>query len=508
MARYSTSKKKTPQTVKNIAGGDAFQASLKLELVSTLLTSFIDDQAYRGRDKVIARIVELCREIKDKLFIAKTAVFARTVFGMRSSSHIVAAVLAKEVKGQPWMGPFLQNVVARPDDITEILAAYFTLYGKRPIPNMFKRPRGLASAFGKFDAYQLGKYREEQRDVKLVDAVNLLRPPLSPKNGTVEVAKDAYWKALSEKRRKELDYKKLPDLVEINTLEALTLGLLKAADTWESMLTAAGKDKKKREKVWKQLIEQKRLGYMALLMNLRNIMQDAPTILPKALESLTNPEFIRKQKILPFRFASAYETMQRLSGTGEILKSLTKAAETSLEGVPKLDGKTLIALDVSGSMSGKPFEIGSMFASALMKANSQDTDLIIFSNGAKYLSLDPTSGVFDSVEHIRKHSEFSGTNFHAIFQTASKKYDRIVILSDMQGWVGRGSLPLAFKEYKSKTGAKPKIWSINLNDYGTLMFPEQDVLCLAGWSDKLLGMMQLLESEPKVMFESIEQLQL
>ncbi len=492
--------------VENLAKGQAYAEGQKLELVSTMLTSFVEDQSYRGRDKVISRLLELVDSIEDKRFVAQAAVFARTKFGMRSVSHLAAAGLAKRVKGQPWMGPFLREVVIRPDDITEILSAYTGLYGFRPLPNMLKQRRGLAGAFAKFDRYQLSKYREETRGIKMVDAVNLLHPKPSSRNGQVQVPRDEYWKALSDQKKEKVKYEELPEVVGIPSLEALTLGLLKSPETWEVLLTQAGSDPKAKAAVWEKLVAERKIGYMALLMNLRNIKEQAPHTLPKALEMLTDPELIRKSLVLPYRFSKAYSLFAKQSGTQEILKALGEAAEVSLERVPRLPGKTLVALDVSGSMEGKPFEIGAMFAVVLAKANM--ADLIIFSNGAKYLTINPAADIFTAVEMIRKHSEFSGTNFHAVFDTANQAYERIILLSDMQGWIGYTAPKQSFQRYQARHKADPKVWSFNLNDYGTLMFPEENVYCLAGWSEKILEVMAVLEQNPEALLDEIRQIQL
>jgi 60 kDa SS-A/Ro ribonucleoprotein len=55
-----------------------------------------------------------------------------------------------------------------------------------------------------------------------------------------------------------------------------------------------------------------------------------------------------------------------------------------------------------------------------------------------------------------------GTNFHAIFETANRAYDRIIILSDMQGWVNYNTPTRSFAEYKRRVGANPRVYSFDL----------------------------------------------
>src|SRR5690349_547395 len=110
-------------TTTNFAGGVAYAESPELEFASVLLTSFLNDQYYRTAAEGIERVRSLMAAIEDKRFLAKAALFARER-GMRSITHLVAAELARTVKGEAWQRRFLSALVQRPDDATEILACY------------------------------------------------------------------------------------------------------------------------------------------------------------------------------------------------------------------------------------------------------------------------------------------------------------------------------------------------------------------------------------------------
>ena len=95
----------------------------------------------------------------------------------------------------------------------------------------------------------------------------------------------------------------------------------------------------------------------------------------------------------------------------------------------------------------------------------------------------------------------------------------MVILSDMQGWMAggynrgayirgayvRGGAPTeAFAGYRKRTGADPKVFSFDLQGYGTLMFPERNVYALAGFSEKVFEVMALLERDREALVHEIE----
>ena len=437
MSRFNRTSSGATKTV-NFAGGEAFIESPKLELVSLMLTSFVKDQYYRGTDESLSKVESLIDAIKDKKFIAKAAIYARNEFGMRSISHVVAAELAKRVKGEEWTKSFYEKVIHRPDDITEILSYYANKYGF-PIPNSLKK--GLAKSFGKFDEYQIAKYRGEGKEFSLIDAVNIVHPKANEKNS--------------------------------KALEALMKGKLRSFDTWEKELSETKGDEKLKKNVWVKLIRERKIGYFALLRNLRNIIEQSPEMLDEALEMLIDEKLIEKSLVLPFRFLTALDEIESLSGKNarKAIIALSKAVDISTKNVPKFEGNTLVVLDESGSMEGQPAKIGSLFAAILVKSNN--ADLMTFSNDARYRSIN----ILDSVTSIANSIRFSGggTNFHSIFQEANDSYDRIIILSDMQGWIGYENPSADFNEYKKRTGAKSKVYSFDLQGYGTLQFPERDV---------------------------------
>jgi 60 kDa SS-A/Ro ribonucleoprotein len=461
----------------NLVGGKAYSQSPELELVSILLTSFANDQFYRSADDTFNQLKALITAC-DKKFIAQAAVYARTQFGMRSITHVVASELARHISGEKWAKEFYSAIVYRPDDMMEIISYHTSKNGK--ITNSIKK--GFAKAFDKFDRYALAKYRGEGKGFKLIDVVNLVHP--------IPVEKNA------------------------DAINALVKGDLKSFDTWETELSKTGQVASSEEEkadlkkdVWIKLIREKKIGYFALLRNLRNIIEQAPEIIPEAIETLTNEAIIKKSLVLPFRFITAFEEIQKLN-TGKIVRdvliALNKAVDISVNNVPKFDGETLVVLDVSGSMTGKPATIGSLFAAVLVKSNN--ADFMVFSDNAAYKNVNP----MDSTITIANSMRFSsgGTNFRAIFKVANKKYNRVIILSDMQGWIGNETPTREFNLWKQATGANPFIYSFDLQNYGSMQFPETNVFCMAGFSEKVFDIMKLMEQDKKALINEIKKVPL
>jgi len=473
MSRFNTP---TPGTkTVNKAGGEAYTQSYELELVSVLLTSFANDTFYEKAEDKFDRLKDLIKHV-DPLFAAKAAVFARKEFGMRSITHVLACELAPYVSKNIWGKNFYEQVINRPDDMTEIIS--YMIASKQKVPNAMKK--GFAAAFNRFDAYALSKYRMEGKAVKLIDVVNLVHPKATEKNTAA--------------------------------LKGLVEGTLKSVDTWEAKLTEAGKAEgdtiTNKKEAWTEMITSGKLGYFALLKNLRNILESAPELTDAVCLQLTNRDKIKKSLVLPFRFFTAIKELEQLPNSRNLVAAIGRAAEISLDNVPSLPGKTLIAVDVSGSMNGKPQEIARMFGAVLYK--KCDSNLLTFDDRARFITLNPDDSLLGLMDRIPFTG--GGTNFNSIFDALTGPVERIVILSDMQAWMNSGwgsNNPRdSFNSYKARTLANPKVYSFDLNNYGSMQFPEQNVFCLAGFSDKIFSIMTVLEEDRNALINKINSVEL
>lgn len=483
MGRFNKPKtKKMSASHHNRAGGESFKQSKRLAFISILLSSFLGNKYYRSADSEMEELANFVK--KDPKFAAKGAIYARNEYGMRSVTHVVAAEIAHEVSGKEWPKYFFSRVVYRVDDMMEILAYYLDKYGK-PIPKNLRK--GFRHAFNKFDNYQIAKYKKSSAEISLVDVVNIVHPYPTDRN------KEA--------------------------LKKLVNGNLGGAKTWETGLTQAGNDEKEKEQVWYDLLESGKLGYFATLRNLRNIAQQAPDALDMALNIITDKERIEKTLVMPFRYTTAMDAIDEMNSSvkSKIKMALSEAVDKSLRNVPSLEGKTAVLLDDSGSMQGHgfgrmktsnviPIEIGSLFASVLVKSN--DADLVMFSSDARHVAVNKNDSVMTIRDQLMQNIAAAGTDFGNAIDILDKKYDRIIILSDMQAWertlVGGESVMAAYKNYRNNYNVNPKLYSWDLNGYGDMQFPEKDVFCLAGWSDKVFDMMQMLEDDSNTLVNAVE----
>lgn len=482
--------KSTGKTVvANYMGGKSFTMPEKERLAFAVLTTFLEDKYYESSDDRVKRIASLVKAIaaKDPLFVAKLAIVTRREFHMRSSSHVLVGELAKNHKGDSLVSKTVYELAERPDDLTEIVA-----YLSKPFPNQIKK--GVSKALNKFDDYSLGRYRGKGKEVSLVDLFNLFHPkPLT------ETQNELYSSIVNDE--------------------------LRSRDTWEKKLSEGG-DK---TEAWTDLVNSGKLGYMALLRNLRNIIEhsDVATI-RKALAVLQDPERVKKSKQLPFRFINAYEAVMDKKSEGlefeknvnivdEVKQALEKAIDASIANIPALKGKTVILSDNSGSMAGdgggssvisamsntKSSSIANLFAT-MYWSKAENTYVGLFGDELINPELDRSKSLFDN---FKKTQEVGGkvgrSTEHGLFTafenliSSKEKVGRIIIFSDQQvgeeNWYGHGgsyngNFNKLLQEYR-KISPETLIYSVDLHGYGNSM-TNGGVTTMAGWSEKIFDIME------------------
>ena len=435
-------------TTKNIEGHVALKMELKEKLITEVLTSFFNEGKFYG-DNSLEIVNDLRKVIKiDPKFVANLAIYARKEIHLRSISHVMVSELAYDVQGKKYIRRVLNQVVERVDDMAEILSYYLNIYGKL-IPNSSKK--GLGDYFLRFDEFSLAKYNSA-KEIKLKDIVNLVHP--KPNNNE------------QSKMFKRL----LEDNLEIPF-------------TWEIMLSSEGNNKS----TWEKLIESNKLGYMAILRNLRNIIKANPDNINKVYEVLESENRVKKSKQLPFRYSTS--------------------------NIERLSGKTFISTDVSGSMSNRVSqkidmtcaEIGTLLMSI---ANSICHEAITstFDTSFKLTSLATKNGIIANAKFIKPTWGETDLSLPIRYLLQNKIYvDRIVLLSDNEINSGYDRVcQIYINQYRKKVNPNVWIHAIDLLGYGTQQFKGEKVNIIAGWNEKILEFIPNVEKGLDTIKEKIE----
>lgn len=375
-------------------GARAYQLNPLLQLRRSVMACMLwEREFYESGETIAGRIMNLCEKV-DPREIAELAIEARSNMRLRHVPLLLLVALVKHGQGK-MVGETIYQVIQRADEMTEFLSLYWR-DGRSPLTKQMKV--GLARAFHKFDAYQLAKY-DRPGMVKLRDVLFLSHAkPVGPEQ-------EKMWRQLAD-------------------------GELPAADTWESNLSS-GEDKRE---TFERLIREKKLGYMALLRNLRKMSEVGVS---SGLIKSALVEGARYSKALPFRFIAAAKHAPQFE------RELDAAMSEAMLEMPKLSGKTVLLVDVSASMHSNLSQKSDLTredaASALaILASGISDDLRVFTFSMRVQEVPPRQGM--ALAHaIQQSQPNSGTYLGEAMQAMNKlDYDRLIVFTDEQS---RDSVP-------------------------------------------------------------------
>ena len=483
---------KVKETV-NYEGAKAFVLTPQLELYTAVATAGLSDQFYEKAADKMQRMRELIAK-NDAAFVAKLAIYAREQMYLRSIPLVLAVELAKQQSGNDVVGKLTNRLVQRADEITELLAYYAIANERTEVKKLNKLSKqlqkGLAAAFNKFDEYQFAKYNRDAA-VKLKDALFLVHPK----------AKDEAQQALFNKIVKDE---------------------LQVAYTWETELSALGQQKYDTAELkkaavkakWEELIFSNKVGYMATMRNLRNILEAEVSreALEKVCAYIANEKAVANSKQLPFRFLAAYRELKELNNgrVGNVLDALEQAVLYSAANIAGYDDSTkvVIAADVSGSMqkaiSAKSkvqnYDIGLMLA-MLLKNRCANAITGMFGDTWKVINVPNRNLLANVLEFHRREGEVGySTNGHLVIKDLLQRnqvVDKVMVFTDCQLWNtynGGESMDTVWKRYK-KMAPNAKLYLFDLAGYGNtpLNVQRDDVYLVAGWSDKIFNVLNAIE---------------
>ena len=500
----NASKIPTPDTT-NQQGYSAYSQDKWLTLLTMLNTLKFEPQYYRSQTqtlKELQTLIDNCAK-EDLYLTCQCIVYSRCLGeGMRTISHASSVFIAPYISGQEYSKRFygLWNkkeqkggVIFRPDDMAEILAGYIALNGQIqqtvttvngvPVSNDVKTSgpklsnamkKGFKSALESLDTYSLLKYKSN-----LIDIINLVHP--SPKLS----------KAIVEYNGEK-----------ISTIDAIMKGYNVSANTWEVNQGEAGQivakavkegkltDKEAKETLtqakadnWKELLDTNKLGILAALRNLRNVLINNPesSTINKLCDLVSNPTLIREGKIMPYQLDLANEIMIAEFNSPyarQISQALAKGYELAIPNLSALiPGQNVIFLDQSGSMGYEIKLPGQKYSSrtsciskaaliAATIAKATNADIIVFGSSAKYVQYNPNLDVFTLAKQLST-ADMGGTNLATAWnlaQASGRKYTRTFILSDNE--CNRGNTYSSYMSYVKNVG-HPYVYSVDLAGYGT-----------------------------------------
>lgn len=385
--------------------------ALERSVLSCLL---FEKEFYEDGVSIPERIKELCAKVTPEQ-IATLAIKARSQYNLRHVPLLLLTQLVKHGHGKA-VGDTIAEVIQRADELAEFASLYLGGADRRVTKVKLAKQvkRGLQMAFQKFDAYQLAKY-DRDYGISLADVAFLVhaKPKKEEMTGLAAKAKSV---TKSNYKRGEVARHLHSNLFKLIT------GKLPAPETWESALVS-GADKKE---TFTNLLVKRKLGYMAVLRNLRGMLEagvDRDLVI-QAIQERRGAE-----RVLPFRYIAAARACPSLE------RQIDVALLASLTESRRLPGRTAVLVDVSGSMDAKlsaKSDLTRLDAAATLASMIVGDEVRVFSFSDRLVECPHRLGMA-GVEAITRSQAHSGTELAGAVHFVNKlPYDRLIVITDEQ----------------------------------------------------------------------------
>jgi 60 kDa SS-A/Ro ribonucleoprotein len=427
-------------------GMAAIKISPEKQLERLVATCMLFENTFYEKGSSAAQAIAEASKAVSVEFLSTMAMRARSEFKLRHVPLWLLVLLnERRAECQPrFVADTIASTIQRPDEMGEFLSLTSKRNGDGDIKKILtaQAKKGLAKAFSKFSEYQIAKWNRDSA-IKLRDVLFLCHAK------PVDDSQKAVFKALID-------------------------GTLAPPDTWEVALSG-GADKKE---TFERLLSDNKLGYIALLMNLRNMDEAGvdPDLVDRALVSKASGS-----RALPFRFVAAAKHAPAH------IDALDQALGLALSDEEPLKGTTHLLVDVSGSMIDKLSGKGDTARidaaaglAALLRGICQRIRIWTFSGDVMEI---PTYRGLALAEYITNDIRWTGTYLRRAMGSLPGGADRVVVITDEQTHDGIG-------EIKANRG-----YVINVAPYSPGLGINGNAVRINGWSERVVDMIRYLEDE-------------
>lgn len=471
-------------------GGQGFARTPRSELFLTAITEMAEDTYYetasQRRDRIRLLVGQVLTEKDGRAWLEAFLPWLRNTAQMRSAPVILLAEMA--AVGAQNMRPLVAATLSRADEPGELLGYWLAFHG-RSLPAGLKR--GIADAAVKlYTERNALKWDGNNKAIRFGDVIDLTHPV-----PTTEQQSQLFKQLLDNRHnRPEFPNTNLPLLAADYSLQHLAVDerrsalpeAVRAGWSWERLAgwLPGGMD----SEAWEAVIPN--MGYMALLRNLRNFEEAGVSkyVLSGVSDKLSDPEEVTNSRQFPYRFLTAYLANKSLT----FGPTLETALELSLSNVPKLDGRTLVLIDTSGSMDMSLSErsqatrtqVAALFGVALGKTG--DVDVVLFATGSMPFKVNPaqsTLRLLDEVSALNGAVGHSTRTHEAVRDNLRPDHKRIIVLTDEQS---HDSQYVGYSQF---------VHTINLAGYkAATMSPSNKTFSYGGFTDAMFKLIPLMEN--------------
>jgi 60 kDa SS-A/Ro ribonucleoprotein len=472
---------------RNEENAPAYALTPKQALAQYAATGCLTRTFYADATEQLAVVLDLCEKVEPE-FVAKTAVYARERGLMKDMPALLLAVLAAK-------------------DVT-LLARVFprVVDNGKMLRNFVQIVRSGAAGRKSFGSAPKRLVREwlEARDSSAVFRASVGRSP-----SFADIVKMVHPRPRDAEREALYGYllgrdfkpESLPAVVR--AFEAFKAGDRETVpDVPFQMLTALDLGAAE----WTAIA--RRAPWQMTRMNLNTFARHGvfaqPGVAELVASRLADPEQVKKARVFPYQLMVAY-TNAGADVPGVVRDALQDAMETAISNVPRVEGKTYVFPDVSGSMqspvtgyrkgsttSVRCVDVAALVAAAVVRRNPRAEVLPFEHEVVQGLRLNPRDSVMTNAQKLAAVGG-GGTNCSAPLRLLNERKaegDLVLYVSDNESWVdaqaGRGTATMQEWSAFKRRNPRARMVCVDVQPYKTVQAAgSPDVLNVGGFSDQV-----------------------
>jgi 60 kDa SS-A/Ro ribonucleoprotein len=472
---------------RNEENAPAYALTPKQALAQYAATGCLTRTFYADATEQLAVVLDLCEKVEPE-FVAKTAVYARERGLMKDMPALLLAVLAAK-------------------DVT-LLAQVFprVVDNGKMLRNFVQIVRSGAAGRKSFGSAPKRLVREwlEARDSSAVFRASVGRSP-----SFADIVKMVHPRPRDAEREALYGYllgrdfkpESLPAVVR--AFEAFKAGDRETVpDVPFQMLTALDLGAAE----WTAIA--RRAPWQMTRMNLNTFARHGvfaqPGVAELVASRLADPEQVKKARVFPYQLMVAY-TNAGADVPGVVRDALQDAMETAISNVPRVEGKTYVFPDVSGSMqspvtgyrkgsttSVRCVDVAALVAAAVVRRNPRAEVLPFEHEVVQGLRLNPRDSVMTNAQKLAAVGG-GGTNCSAPLRLLNERKaegDLVLYVSDNESWVdaqaGRGTATMQEWSAFKRRNPRARMVCVDVQPYKTVQAAgSPDVLNVGGFSDQV-----------------------
>jgi len=470
-----------PKPVVGYQGGTVYDMNLKESIVNMLCLGLVQNNFYQDEKEVMAKTASIYKEAVQKCpeFLAKAAVYARNVVGMKLQPNI-ALVYLSTLQNKSLFQRAFAGVIKTPKDLHD----FITLCRKTDIRGGLGRgvKKTVNECLNRQSEYNFCRYGG-----KLAEVMKVTRPIPSCENNQA-LFSYAIKGTISEGLHRASALKQVLICLEKGQVDSYVLNLIQTNRLQlEELKHAFGKlTASQKQDIFRFFIPG--LAYMATVSNLVTIERAFGGTVPADVvkivaDKLADVEAYKRSRMLPFRLITARD----MTSVREWQRSIERVINAGIKGVFDVpEGvKTLVAVDTSGSMGSaltpslKCVQVASLFG-AMCTLGIEGSSAYAVASSMKGVRV-MTDEVFTLARDIENLNVGAGTMFGQIMNHYdSHKY--VILITDGEP---ADNLEAAWAKANKPRGAKLIVWQ--LQPYGHKVSKRPDCIYFQGFSDALIG---------------------